>query len=56
VVTSGIIKQHEIPWIYQTQGYTRQTVTICSFRSNMPRACQQAKRDPQAEKSVDEPA
>lgn len=42
--------------VEQFKGYTREAVTICSFRSNMPRASQQAQKDPKAKKCVDEPA
>jgi len=42
--------------VEQFKGYTREAVTICSFSSNMPRASQQAHKDPQAKKCVDEPA
>ena len=42
--------------VEQFKGYTREVVTICSFSSNMPRASQQAHKDPQAKKCVDEPA
>jgi hypothetical protein len=41
--------------VEQFKGYTREAVTICSFRSNMPRASHQAQKDPQAKKCVDEP-
>uniref|UniRef100_A0A0A9FJL9 Uncharacterized protein n=1 Tax=Arundo donax TaxID=35708 RepID=A0A0A9FJL9_ARUDO len=34
------IKQHVVPCIKQFKGYAREAVTICSFSSNMARACE----------------
>lgn len=39
-----------------TKGYARKAMTICSFSSNMTRACYQTERDSESKKCVDEPA